>query len=62
MAPGMGWLHAAVWDLKMKMWRKQTAVNIERNPYAKEKLTAKDVFQYEFLWIPILEYNSQNDI
>ncbi|HEX9907285.1 MAG TPA: hypothetical protein VGB78_02315 [Thermoplasmata archaeon] len=49
------WFVAIWWDMRMKMWREQATVLIERNPYAKEKLSAKEVAQYELLWLPLLD-------
>ena len=55
------WGISIFWDLKMKMWREQVAVTVERNPYAKEKLMAKEVLQMEQFWIPLLKYIGNKD-
>ena len=55
------WLFALFWDLKMKMWREQMAVAMERNPYAKEKLFAKEIANYAFMWKPILDNLGKTD-
>jgi membrane protein YdbS with pleckstrin-like domain len=34
------WAFAIFWDLRMKMWREQVTVTMEKNPYAKEKMTS----------------------
>jgi hypothetical protein len=49
------WSISIFWDLKMKMWRDQMAVTVERNPYAKEKLVSKEVVMMCRFWIPQLE-------
>jgi hypothetical protein len=55
------WLFALFWDLKAKMWREQMAVAMERNPYAKEKLYAKEIANYAFMWLPILDNLGKTD-
>ena len=55
------WVFAIFWDLRMKMWREQQTVLIERNPYAKEKMAAKEVALYEILWLPMLKKMGEND-
>jgi hypothetical protein len=49
------WGISVFWDLRMKMWRDQMAVTVERNPYAKEKMVAKEVVQFMLLWVPLLD-------
>ena len=44
-----------LWDRKLKMWREQVQVSIERNPYTTTKMTPKEITGYELLWIPWLE-------
>jgi hypothetical protein len=55
------WAFAIIWDLRMKMWREQMAVAMERNPYAKEKLYAKEIANYAFMWLPILDNLGKTD-
>lgn len=55
------WIFAIAWDLKLKMWREQQTVLIERNPYAKEKMNAKEVAVYTMIWLPVMEMAGQND-
>jgi hypothetical protein len=55
------WGFSIIWDLKMKMWREQMAVTVERNPYAKEKLYAKEVAIMAFFQVPLLEYIGNKD-
>ena len=40
------WAFSIVWDLRMRMWREQASVVIEKNPYAREKMSAKEVAVY----------------
>jgi len=55
------WAASIVWDLRLKMWRYQANVGIERNPYAKERLSAKEIAQYGLIWIPVLERLGKED-
>jgi hypothetical protein len=55
------WVSAIFWDLRLKMWRDQATVLVERNPYTKERLNAKEMAQYGLIWIPILERLGKED-
>lgn len=55
------WLFAIIWDLRMRMWREQATVLIDRNPYAKEKMTSKEIAVYELVWFPIMERLAKDD-
>ena len=48
------------WDKRLKMWREQVQVSIERNPYATKKLTPKEIITHESIVIPILEHMADN--
>jgi len=55
------WAFAFVWDMRLRMWREQATVLIDRNPFAKEKMTAKEIAMYELMWFPVLERLGEND-
>lgn len=55
------WAFAFVWDMRLRMWREQATVLIDRNPFAKEKMTSKEIALYELMWFPILERLGEND-
>lgn len=55
------WTFAIVWDLRLKMWRDQATVLVERNPYSKEKMSAKEIMIYGLLWLPLLEDIGKRD-
>jgi hypothetical protein len=55
------WVFALAWDLWFKMWREQQTVLAERNPYAKEKLTSKEIAIYSICWLPLLEQLGKTD-
>jgi len=55
------WGFSIFWDLRMKMWREQSAVAVERNPYAKERLYAKEIANYSMMFLPILDNLGKTD-
>ncbi len=55
------WGVAIVWDLRLKMWRDQATVLVERNPYTKERLSSKEVFLYGLVYIPVMERLAKDD-
>lgn len=55
------WGFAIFWDLRMKMWREQMAVTMERNPYAKEKMYAKEIMLYGLTWLPVMDKLAKDD-
>jgi hypothetical protein len=55
------WAVAIAWDIRLKMWREQQMVLTERNPYAKEKMSAKELVIYQLLWMPMLEKLGKDD-
>ena len=55
------WGFAIVWDLRMKMWREQVTVTMEKNPYAKEKMTSKEIAYHYVLNLPLLEMVARTD-
>jgi hypothetical protein len=55
------WVISFLWDIRFKMWREQTTVLMERNPYAKEKLNAKEVALYKLTWLPVMDRLAKDD-
>jgi hypothetical protein len=55
------WSFAIFWDLRLKMWRDQATVLVERNPYSKEKMSSKELAMYAITWLPIMEKMGQDD-
>src|SRR5512137_367700 len=56
------WTFAIFWDLRLKMWRDQANVAIERNPYSKERLSSKEAAFYLLYWVPLLEAMGKEDL
>ncbi len=44
-----------IYDTIFKLWIQQQIVTIERQPYAKEKLTPKTILNRKYSWIPLLK-------
>ena len=55
------WLFAIIWDIRLKMWREQMTVVAEKNPFAKEKMTPKEITMIHILWAPMLERMGEDD-
>lgn len=55
------WVISIFWDLRLKMWRDQATVLVERNPYSKEKLSSKELALYAITWLPIMERMGKDD-
>jgi hypothetical protein len=55
------WVSSILWDIRFKMWREQTTVMMERNPYGKEKLNAKEVALYKLTWLPVMDNLAKDD-
>lgn len=58
---GVIWIAAFIWDMKMRMWREQATVLVERNPYNKEKMTPKEIMIYNIVWLPIMDRLAKDD-
>ncbi len=50
-----------IYDRVFKLWREQTDVLIERNPYTREKLTPKEVIQWRRSFVPIMKELAKKD-
>lgn len=57
----VAWGFAIIWDLRLRMWREQATVLIEKNPYSKEKMYSKEIAIYWILWLPLLEKLAKDD-
>ena len=55
------WTFAIFWDLRLKMWRDQMNVIVERNPYSKERLSSKEVVLYSLCYLPVIEKLGKDD-
>jgi hypothetical protein len=55
------WGASILWDTRLRMWREQMTVLIERNPYAKEKMSSKEVVLYALTWLPIMDKMGKDD-
>ena len=48
------WTAAWYYDRRLKLWREQMMVAIDRNPYAQDRLSPKETIQMEWMWIPLV--------
>ena len=48
------WTFGYVWDRKLKLWKEQMVVSIERNPYSTMHMTPKEMVSHITIWIPWL--------
>ena len=55
------WSFAIFWDLRLKLWRDQMHVLVEKNPYTHEKMAPKELFTFVITWIPIMENLAKDD-
>jgi hypothetical protein len=55
------WTFAIVWDVRLKMWREQTSVLIEKNPYMKERMSPKEIAIHAMTWIPVMDHLGKSD-
>ena len=50
-----------VYDRYLRLWREQLDVAVEKNPYANEKLSPKEIMMWRHLFLPALKANASND-
>lgn len=55
------WGFAIIWDIRMKMWREQATVLVERNPYVKEKMSSKEIALISMFNLPLVEKLAEDD-
>jgi len=55
------WGLAIIWDIKMRMWREQATVLVERNPYVKEKMSSKEIALISLFNLPLVEKLAEDD-
>jgi hypothetical protein len=55
------WTFAIIWDIRLKMWRDQATVLVERNPYSKEKMSSKEVVLYSMFYLSVLDSLAKDD-
>ncbi|UCE45674.1 MAG: hypothetical protein JSU93_01985 [Methanobacteriota archaeon] len=58
---GAIWLFALIWDMRLKMWREQMTVLVEKNPFTKEKMTPKEIAMVNIIWAPLIERLGKDD-
>jgi ABC-type Fe3+ transport system permease subunit len=48
------WVAAWYYDRRLKLWREQMMVAVDRNPYAQDRLSPKETINMEWIWIPLV--------
>lgn len=51
-------LFGLVYDKVFRLWREQTDVLVDRNPYTRERLTAKEILTWRHMFLPALQASS----
>lgn len=46
---------------KLKFWKEQNIVNVERSPYSLYKMTARDVHWVNHIWIPMMKSQAKTE-
>jgi len=54
-------LLGVIYDRILRLWVEQSIVNVERNPYLKYKLSARDLIMLETTMLPILKELAKRD-
>jgi hypothetical protein len=55
------WSIAFIWDVRLRMWREQISVLMQKNPFVKERMTSKEIAIYAMTWIPVLEHMGKDN-
>ena len=55
------WVISIIWDTRLKMWREQMTVLVEKNPFNKERMAPKEIVMYSLMWLPMLESIGRSD-
>ena len=50
-----------VYDRYLRLWREQLDVSVEKNPYAREKLSPKEVMMWRHIFLPALRGTASPD-
>ncbi len=51
---GVLFLFGVVYDKYLRLWREQLDVAVDRNPYAREKLSPKEVLMWRYIYLPTM--------
>jgi hypothetical protein len=55
------WVVSIIWDTRLRMWREQMTVLVEKNPFNKERMAPKEIVMYSLMWLPMLESLGRTD-
>ena len=58
---GVLFLFGVVYDKYLRLWREQLDVAVDRNPYAREKLTPKEILMWRYIYLPTLRVSGRQN-
>ena len=50
-----------VYDKYLRLWREQLDVAVERNPYAREKLSPKEILMWRYIYLPAMRSSGRDN-
>ena len=50
-----------VYDKYLRLWREQLDVMVEKNPYAREKLTPKEILTWRYIYLPAMRLSGPDN-
>ena len=54
-------LFGVVYDKYLRLWREQLDVMVEKNPYAREKLTPKEILTWRYIYLPAMRLSGPDN-
>jgi len=50
-----------VYDKYLRLWREQLDVMVEKNPYAREKLSPKEILMWRYIYLPAMRLSGPDN-
>jgi len=54
-------LFGVIYDKYLRLWREQLDVAVERNPYAREKLSPKEILMWRYIYLPVMKVSGRDN-
>ena len=51
-----------VYDKYLRLWREQLDVMVEKNPYAREKLSPKEILVWRYIYLPAMRLSGRDNL
>src|SRR5213594_1894530 len=58
---GVLFLFGVVYDKYLRLWREQLDVAVDRNPYAREKLSPKEILMWRYIYLPVMKVSGRDN-